>query len=330
MLTLGIETSCDETAAAVLKDGHTVLSNIIRSQTDIHAPFGGVVPEIAYRAHLFHIEQVVQESLHEAGCKPRDIDLVSVTRGPGLMGALLIGVAYAEQWAWALDKPVIGVNHLEAHLCAGLLEHVDLDFPFIGLVISGGHTLLVHAKALGSYEVLGRTRDDAVGEAYDKVASLLSLPYPGGPAIDALAKKGDPKRFDFPRPMLRSNDFNFSFSGLKTSVLYMLKDFPPDQIPVADIAASFQKAVTDVLLAKVVCAMDQKQANKIVFGGGVAANSEIRSIFNTKVGINIKIYFPSKLMCTDNALMIANIGYLRYQNGLTKDDIIDADDHWML
>ena len=330
MLTLGVETSCDETAAAVVENGTNILSNVVSSQIELHAPFGGVVPELACRTHLANIEHVVEESLRQAHCQANDLQLISVTKGPGLMGALLIGTVFAESYAYAINKPVIGVHHLEAHLCSGKLENPNLAFPFIGLLVSGGHTLLVLAEKLGKYKVLGQTRDDAAGEAFDKVASLLSLSYPGGPAIQTAAKKGHGDQVSLPRPMLNSGDLHFSFSGLKTAVLYKLKGYK-DHIPINNIAASFQNAVVDVLVTKTLLAVQQYNVRRVVIGGGVAANQLLREAMQESCNNkNIELYLPAKKMCTDNAAMVASLGYFRYQAGLEENPNVDAIDHWDL
>ena len=330
MLTLGIETSCDETAASVCQDGQNVLSNIISSQMDLHAPFAGVVPELACRSHLSNISDVVSRSLEESDCQSRHIDLISVTRGPGLIGALLIGTSFAGAFAQMLGKPVVGVNHLEAHLCSGRLDHPNIEFPFIGLIVSGGHTMLILAKQLGEYQILGQTVDDAAGEAFDKVASILSLPYPGGPSIQNEALKGNVSAFDFPRPMLHSKNLNFSFSGLKTAVLYRVQSMDKNNLPIADLAASFQKSVIDVLVEKTIQATEETQIKKIVIGGGVTANQLLRDRLTEKCQTEqIDLYLPTKAMCTDNAAMIASLGYYRYQSGLEKNPSLVAVDRWV-
>lgn len=306
---LAIETSCDETAAAVVMGGNDVLSSVVSSQIDIHARFGGVVPEVASRAHLEAIVPVVRQAISDAGILPGRIDAVAATAGPGLIGALLVGVSAAKSLSLVWDVPFIGVNHLEAHLYAGLLDDPTLQFPLVVLLVSGGHTMIVEMRGHGDYIVLGRTIDDAAGEAYDKVARFLDVGYPGGPAIDALASQGDATSIEFPRAMMHDG-LNVSFSGLKTSVInYVRKN--PDAAN-ADIAASFQEAVVDVLCAKTIKAAQQVGARGIVLGGGVSANSLLRSTMTTRgeqAGFSVAL--PSRAMCTDNAAMIASAAWYR-------------------
>ncbi|CAB4574486.1 unannotated protein [freshwater metagenome] len=306
---LAIETSCDETAAAVVMGGNDVLSSVVSSQIDIHARFGGVVPEVASRAHLEAIVPVVRQAISDAGILPGRIDAVAATAGPGLIGALLVGVSAAKSLSLVWDVPFIGVNHLEAHLYAGLLDDPTLQFPLVVLLVSGGHTMIVEMRGHGDYTVLGRTIDDAAGEAYDKVARFLDVGYPGGPAIDALASQGDATSIEFPRAMMHDG-LNVSFSGLKTSVInYVRKN--PDAAN-ADIAASFQEAVVDVLCAKTIKAAQQVGARGIVLGGGVSANSLLRSTMTTRgeqAGFSVAL--PSRAMCTDNAAMIASAAWYR-------------------
>ena len=306
---LAIETSCDETAAAVVMGGNDVLSSVISSQIDIHARFGGVVPEVASRAHLEAIVPVVRQAISDAGILPGRIDAVAATAGPGLIGALLVGVSAAKSLSLVWDVPFIGVNHLEAHLYAGLLDDPTLQFPLVVLLVSGGHTMIVEMRGHGDYTVLGRTIDDAAGEAYDKVARFLDVGYPGGPAIDALASQGDATSIEFPRAMMHDG-LNVSFSGLKTSVInYVRKN--PDAAN-ADLAASFQEAVVDVLCAKTIKAAQQVGARGIVLGGGVSANSLLRSTMTTRgeqAGFSVAL--PSRAMCTDNAAMIASAAWYR-------------------
>ena len=306
MRVLGIETSCDDTSAAVVANGR-ILSNVVSSQTALHRPFRGVVPELAARAHLAHLVPVVERALAEAG--NGRLDAVAFTRGPGLMGPLLIGKVAGETLARLLGIPAIGVNHLEGHVLAAELEH-ELRWPLIALVVSGGHTDLVLAAAPGRYRVLGRTRDDAAGEAYDKVARLFGLGYPGGPEIDALAAKGDPRAVAFPRPAL-AGTWDFSFSGLKTSVLYHLRDHPGPLKGrrLADLCASFQEAVAETLVDKTLAAAKRFRAKDVVIGGGVAANSRLRTLMKERgESAGFAVRLPSRILCTDNAAMIAHVG----------------------
>jgi N6-L-threonylcarbamoyladenine synthase len=306
---LAIETSCDETAAAVVMGGNDVLSSVVSSQIDIHARFGGVVPEVASRAHLEAIVPVVRQAISDAGILPGRIDAVAATAGPGLIGALLVGVSAGKSLSLVWDVPFIGVNHLEAHLYAGLLDDPTLQFPLVVLLVSGGHTMIVEMRGHGDYTVLGRTIDDAAGEAYDKVARFLDVGYPGGPAIDALASQGDATSIEFPRAMMHDG-LNVSFSGLKTSVINYVRKNP--DVSNADIAASFQEAVVDVLCAKTIKAAQQVGANGIVLGGGVSANSLLRSTMTTRgqqAGFTVAL--PSRAMCTDNAAMIASAAWYR-------------------
>ncbi len=306
---LAIETSCDETAAAVVMGGNDVLSSVVSSQIDIHARFGGVVPEVASRAHLEAIVPVVRQAISDAGILPGRIDAVAATAGPGLIGALLVGVSAAKSLSLVWDVPFIGVNHLEAHLYAGLLDDPTLQFPLVVLLVSGGHTMIVEMRGHGDYIVLGRTIDDAAGEAYDKVARFLDVGYPGGPAIDALASEGNASSIEFPRAMMHDG-LNVSFSGLKTSVINYVRKNP--DVSNTDIAASFQEAVVDVLCAKTIKAAQQVGARGIVLGGGVSANSLLRSTMTTRgqqAGFSVAL--PSRAMCTDNAAMIASAAWYR-------------------
>lgn len=322
MLTLGIETSCDETSCAVLRNGREVLSNIISSQIDIHRKFGGVVPEIASRKHIESINNIVQEALDEAKVGFNDIDLIGVTQGPGLVGALLIGISTAKALAYGLDKPLVGVNHIEGHVCANYIQHKDLEPPFTCLIVSGGHTYLVYVKSYTDYELMGRTRDDAAGEAFDKVGRSIGLPYPGGPVIDELSTKGNKDAIDFPRVFLEKDSYDFSFSGLKTAVLNYLnqKDQKGEDIVVKDVAASFQQAVLDVLVDKSFRLAKEKSSDKIVLAGGVASNSALRRMMKERgKEENIDIYYPSKVLCTDNAAMIASAAYFNFKAGNLSD-----------
>ncbi len=322
LITLAIETSCDETSVAILKNGRDVLSNIISSQIDIHKKFGGVVPEVASRKHIENINTIIEDSLKEAKLGFNDIDLVGVTYGPGLVGALLVGISSAKAIAYGLKKPLIGVNHIHGHVCANFIEHKDLEPPFIGLIVSGGHSYLVHAKSYTDLELIGRTRDDAAGEAFDKVARALGLEYPGGPEIDKLAKIGNSEAIDFPRVMLEKDSYDFSFSGLKTAVLNYINQMHQknEEIVIEDVAASFQKAVTDVLVTKAIRLAKEKKLNKIVVSGGVAANSGLRNSLGEEAKKeNIEIFYPSLKLCTDNAAMIGSSAYYNYINGDESD-----------
>ena len=309
---LAIETSCDETAASVVMGGNDVLSSIVSSQIDIHARFGGVVPEVASRAHLESIVPVIDAAIAEAGILPSRIDAVAATAGPGLIGALLVGVSAAKSLALVWDKPFIGVNHLEAHLYAGLLDDPTLEFPLVVLLVSGGHTMIIHMKGHGDYTVLGRTIDDAAGEAYDKVARYLNLGYPGGPVIDRIASEGNPHAVEFPRAMMHDG-LDVSFSGLKTSVINHVRRNP--EMSNVDVAASFQAAVVDVLCAKTIKAAQQVGAKGIVLGGGVSASSVLRSEMTRRGGeAGFKVALPSRAMCTDNAAMIAAAAWHRLKS----------------
>ncbi|MDQ1394929.1 MAG: tRNA N6-adenosine threonylcarbamoyltransferase [Acidimicrobiaceae bacterium] len=311
MRILGIETSCDETAAAVVEKGRRVLSSVVSSQIDLHARFGGVVPELASRAHLDLLGPVVAEALLEAGIE-REPDAVAVTIGPGLIGSLLVGVSAAKAFSLVWDVPLVGVNHLEAHLYAASLEEPDLEPPLVVLLVSGGHTMVVLMEGHGRYRLLGQTIDDAAGEAFDKVARYLGLGYPGGPAIERAAVHGDHGAISFPRSM-RDQGYDFSFSGLKTSVITYVRKHP--DVAVGDVAASFQEAVVDVLVAKTRQAARASGANGIVIGGGVAANSRLRErVLDVAMEDGIRAFLPSRAMCTDNAAMIAAAGWWRLQS----------------
>ncbi len=325
-LTLAIETSCDETSAAVVKNGKKVLSNIISSQIDIHKQYGGVVPEIASRHHLDNINVIVKEALDSAEAQFEDLDFIGVTSGPGLVGALLIGISTAKALSYALNIPLVGVHHIEGHICANYLEHSDLKPPFLSLVVSGGHTHIVDIHEELSYQVLGRTRDDAVGEAFDKVSRVLGLGYPGGPAIDKLSQWGDPNAVDFPRTYLEPDSFDFSFSGIKTAVLNYINSEKQkgNKIHSADVAASFQMAVIQVIVDKALTAAERMQRDTIVMAGGVAANSLLRKIMKEKCAEKrIRLYYPSLELCTDNAAMIGCAAYLNYMKG--RIDWLDLD-----
>ena len=315
MLVLGIETSCDETAAAVVCDGRLVLSNIIASQIDIHREYGGVVPEIASRKHIENIGPVVDAALKQANICKSQIEAIAVTKGPGLVGALLVGLSYGKALSYALKKPLIGVNHIEGHIYANLLDSNPIQ-PFICLVASGGHTHLLLVTDNWEIEVLGRTKDDAVGEAYDKTARALGLPYPGGPAIDALANEGNPNAIPFPRAL--SEEMNFSFSGLKSAVLNYLnkQNMLGLSYSKADVAASFQQAAVDVLTKKAVSACNRQHIKTLALAGGVASNSALRQAMRTACDkFNITLFVPPPVYCTDNAAMIASCGYFKWKQG---------------
>jgi N6-L-threonylcarbamoyladenine synthase len=309
---LGIETSCDETAAAVVDDGHDIRSSVVSSQVDLHARFGGVVPEIASRAHAELVSGVVAEALVEAGASFDDVDAVAACHGPGLAGALLVGVSAAKALALTLDVPYIGVNHLEAHLHAAWLEDPDVELPLAVLIVSGGHTMVVIVEADAQYRLLGQTVDDAAGEAFDKVARYLGLGYPGGPIIDRLAREGDPRAIAFPRPM-RHDGFDFSFSGLKTAVINSVRRHPETEV--RDLAASFQEAVVDVLVEKLLAAADTADARTLVIGGGVAANSRLRSrVQEAAEESDRRALLPRLELCTDNGAMIAATAWWRLRS----------------
>ena len=315
---LAIESSCDETAAAVVKNGREVLSNVIFSQIDLHTLYGGVVPEIASRKHIEKINQVIEEALKKADRKLTDMDAIAVTYGPGLVGALLVGVSAAKAISFASGIPLIGVHHIEGHISANYIENKDLEPPFICLVISGGHTHLVVVKDYGQYEVLGRTRDDAAGEAFDKVARAIGLGYPGGPKIDKVSKEGNPEAIRFPRAKVAENEYDFSFSGLKSAVLNYLNaaKMKGEEIVTADVAASFQKAVVDVLVEHALDAVEKYGLKKFAIAGGVASNSTLRATFEQACRErDIAFYHPSPILCTDNAAMIGAAGYYEYIAG---------------
>ncbi|MBO7335113.1 MAG: tRNA (adenosine(37)-N6)-threonylcarbamoyltransferase complex transferase subunit TsaD [Lachnospiraceae bacterium] len=315
---LAIESSCDETAAAVVRNGRTVLSNVISSQIDLHTIYGGVVPEIASRKHTENINPVVREALSTAGMKLSDVDAIAVTYGPGLVGALLVGVSFAKAVSFASGKPLIGVHHIEGHISANYIENKDLEPPFICLVVSGGHSHLVKVKDYGEYEILGRTRDDAAGEAFDKVARAIGLGYPGGPKIDKVSKEGNPDAIAFPRAKVEGSVYDFSFSGLKSAVLNYLNqcEMKGESYVQADVAASFQKAVVDVLTEHSMTAIREAGMKKFALAGGVASNSALRaSMEEACAKEGIEFYRPSPILCTDNAAMIGAAAYYEYLKG---------------
>ena len=316
---LGIESSCDETAAAVVSNGREELSNVISSQIDIHTLDGGVVPEIASRKHIERINQVIEKALEQAGTSLEEIDAISVTYGPGLVGALLVGVGEAKALAYAAGKPLVGVHHIEGHIAANYLEHEDLEPPFLCLVVSGGHTHLVQVKSYDKFQIVGCTHDDAAGEAFDKVARAIGLGYPGGPKIDRVAREGNPSAIEFPRAKISGSEFDFSFSGVKSAVLNYLNqcEMKGEAVNQADVAASFQQAVVDVLVGRAIAAARQLGEGRIAVAGGVAANSSLRGQMKQACQeAGITLYYPSPVYCTDNAAMIAAQGYYEYMAGV--------------
>lgn len=316
---LAIESSCDETAASVVKNGRTVLSNVISSQIELHKLYGGVVPEIASRKHIEKINQVIEEALEQAGMTLDEMDAIGVTYGPGLVGALLVGVAEAKAIAYAAKKPLVGVHHIEGHISANYIENLDLEPPFVCLVVSGGHTHLVVVNDYGKYQIIGRTRDDAAGEAFDKVARAIGLGYPGGPKIDKLSKEGNPDAIRFPKAHVEGAPYDFSFSGVKSAVLNYINgaNMKGETIVEADIAASFQKAVTDVLVEHAMKAVKDFGMDKFAIAGGVASNSTLRAAMKDACEKNgVKFYHPSPIFCTDNAAMIGAAAYYEYMAGV--------------
>ena len=311
MITLGIETSCDETAVALFDSNKGLIGESVFSQIDLHSEYGGVIPELASRDHCKKIIQIYKHAL--GSIDPAEIDYVAYTAGPGLLGALLIGENFAQGLALSLNKPLIPVNHLEAHLMAPFLDEEKVEFPFLTLLVSGGHSLIIDVQGLNEYKILGQSRDDAVGEAFDKVAKLIGLGYPGGPEIERVAQDGDPMAFNFPQPMLHSSDYDFSFSGLKTAVLYAVQDIEEINSQIqADIAASFQHAATEVLIKKITKALEDTGRESIVLAGGVAANKLLRSkISLLKSKLNVDVLYPPLSHCTDNAAMIAYLGSMK-------------------
>ncbi|MCG3203719.1 MAG: tRNA N6-adenosine threonylcarbamoyltransferase [Elusimicrobia bacterium] len=324
MKILGIETSCDETAAAVVKNGREILSSLVATQIPLHQPYRGVVPELASRAHLITIHRVIEAALKKSGSNSKlsGIDAIAVTVGPGLVGSLLVGRMVAETLGWIHKIPVLGVNHIEGHLLSPLMGNPQLKPPFLGLVVSGGHTELIFSQQWGRYALLGRTRDDAAGEAFDKVAKMMNLGYPGGPLIDRLARQGNPESERFPRPWLPKT-WDFSFSGLKTAVLYRLREKKRWNLSQKqNLCAGFQEAVVDVLVTKTLAAARSLRVNHIVVGGGVAANSRLRKLFSERVqGANIQVCFASSELCTDNAAMIASAAFFKKKYGRQSDSV---------
>ncbi len=327
MFILGIETSCDETAAAVVENGKKILSNAVASQVELHRKFWGIVPEIASRKHLEIIIPIIKESLKEARIKLKDLDAVAATYGPGLLGSLLIGLTAAKGMAYALEVPFVGINHLEAHLYANFLSYPEIVPPLIGLIISGGHTELIYLSKEREYEILGSTRDDAVGEAFDKVARILNLGYPGGPAIEKIAKKGNPQSIDLPLTHFKNNTLDFSFSGIKTAVLYYVRNLEKKKAPIstADIAASFQLKVAQMLSENLFKAASLKKVKQIILGGGVSANLFLRSFLEKEKPEHMEIFFPPLELCTDNAAMIAACAYPTIKQGKASSLSLDAE-----
>lgn len=327
ILTLGIESSCDETSAAVIRDGREVLSNVISTQIPVHQKFGGVVPEIASRKHIVNIMPVIDEALRKANVTKKDIDQVAVTYGPGLVGALLVGVSAAKALAFALGVPLIGVNHLEGHIFANFLADRELEPPFLALVVSGGHTALVDVADYDTFRLLGQTRDDAAGEAFDKIARVMGLPYPGGPEIDRLAKEGDPFSIEFPRALDKAGNNEFSFSGLKSAVLAYLNSekMKGHEIHKANVAASFQRSVVEVLVHKAFDAAEQAGRKILVLAGGVASNSSLEArLAEEAKARGIHFQYPGRILCTDNAAMIACRGYYQAKAGHLSDAYLNA------
>ena len=317
MLTLGIETSCDETAVAVYDSVEGIVGESVFSQIDMHAEYGGVVPELASRDHCLKIISVLEDALGTRNIS--EIDQIAYTSGPGLLGALLVGESFAHGLSAGLGIPTIPVHHLEAHLMAPALDFDDISFPFISLLVSGGHSLIIDVKGLGNYTILGESQDDAVGEAFDKVGKLLNLPYPGGPHIERIAKDGDPKKFNYPRPMMHSDNLNLSFSGLKAAVLYSIRDIENLDEHIPDIAASFQRAAIDVLVSKIKKSLTQTNRDTLILAGGVAANGLLRDeMSKLEDELNIKVRYPAMKHCTDNAAMIAYLGSLKTPDMLTQ------------
>ena len=325
VIVLAIETSCDETAAAVIKNGREILSNVIVTQIDIHKKFGGVVPEVASRNHVVDINPVIQKAVEESGVRLQDMDVIAATYGPGLVGALLVGLSSAKALAYALNKPFVGVNHIEGHVAANYLAHEDLKPPFISLIVSGGHTHIVEVSDYNVFNIMGKTKDDAAGEAYDKVARTMGLGYPGGPVLDKLAQEGE-ANIKFPQAMINEG-YDFSFSGIKSAVLNYLnsKAMKNEAYQKEDVAASFQQAVVEVLVAKAIKATLDKGYDKLALSGGVSANSQLREWAREKAEENgIKLYYPPLYLCTDNAAMIGSSGYYKYMDDQISDLSLNA------
>jgi N6-L-threonylcarbamoyladenine synthase len=332
MLLLTIESSCDETSAAVVRDGREVLSNVVASQVDVHALYGGVVPELASRKHMEAVAVVVDDALRKAGAGLADIEGIAVTRGPGLVGALLVGLSMAKGMALSLEIPLVGVHHMEGHILAPLLEQ-QVPFPYLALAVSGGHTHLYRVDGIGKYRILGRTLDDAAGEAFDKVSKLLGLGYPGGAIIDRLAADGNPKAFDFPRPLLKKPNFDFSFSGIKTALLYYVQsqEGPIQGDHLCDVAASFQQAVIEVLCEKTLRAAKETGLERIVVAGGVACNKGLRRLMEQKATMaGFRAFFPSPSLCADNAAMLGVAGDAYLEGGCVADLNLNARANWPL
>lgn len=321
VIVLGIETTCDDTAVAVVADGKTILSNVISSQTNLHQKFGGVFPELAARQHNETLLPILENAIQEADISVDQIDLIAVAKGPGLIGSLMIGMNAAKSLSLAWNKPFVGVNHVEAHLYGAIMSHPSPVFPAIGVVISGGHTFIVRIEAIGKYQLIGATVDDAIGEAFDKVAAMLDLPYPGGPAIEAIAREGDPSRYPFKAGVVKGKPWDFSFSGLKTNVLYTIKGqncdklckiaIPPEQIP--HIAASFQEVALMAIVERAISAASKFKCAAIYFGGGVSVNERLREIMSKKKGKDVQVFWPKKGLSLDNAAMIAGLGFHCFQ-----------------
>ena len=321
MLILGIDSSCDDMSAAVVEDGKKILSNVVSSQDEIHTKYGGIVPELAARRHIETVVPVVEEALGKAGSRLEDIEGIGVTQGPGLIVSLLIGLSYAKAISFAKDIPYVGINHLEGHIGSVFLESDEITFPYIAMVVSGGHTLLCEVKSFKEHILLGQTRDDAAGEAFDKVAKLLGLGYPGGVVIDKMASEGNPKAFSFPRAYLSKDSLDFSFSGLKSAVYRLVDTMKSDQIKTSlnDLAASFQEAAVDVLIDKTILAANERGITDLLLTGGVAANSRLRSKMSETAKKNgLKLFLPSPYLCTDNGAMIAAVAYHRLKYGMTS------------